>query len=257
MKRISPGLSKQYGRTVLQGGEVLVNVRGTLGGVAVATPGMKGWNVSREVAVVPVDTDKADSDYIAYWIGSSTSQLWLRGVQKGVAYTGINLADLRKLPVDLPSLEKQREIVLHIRAAHSRAAGLANEVERAQALLERLGQAALAKAFRGELGLNGPNDESSVASLTPVSSPIPSTSDQDSIARRRKLRMSELTSESVVEAIRTLPHRTFTFDDLRAHFPGDYERLRDIVFDLLGQPQPHIVQQFDPQVKSMCFRKVS
>jgi type I restriction enzyme S subunit len=54
-KRISPAISKEYSRTVLQGGEVLVNVRGTLGGVAVATFEMAGWNVSREIAVVPVN----------------------------------------------------------------------------------------------------------------------------------------------------------------------------------------------------------
>jgi hypothetical protein len=71
--------------------------------------------------------------------------------KKGVAYTGINLADLRKLPVDLPPIEEQREIVQHIRSAHSRATALANQVERARALLDRLDQAILAKAFRGEL----------------------------------------------------------------------------------------------------------
>ena len=114
---------------------------------------MTGWNVSREVAVVPVDAGKVDSDYIAYWIGSDSSQLWPRGVQKGVAYTGVNLEDLRKLPVDLPSIKKQREIAQHIRAAHSRAAGLAYEVERARVLLNRLDQAALMKAFRGDLSV--------------------------------------------------------------------------------------------------------
>jgi len=86
MKRISPVLSSEYARTVLRGSEVLVNVRGTLGGVAVATPDMAGWNVSREVAVVPVDTAHVDSTYLAYWIGSEPSQRWLNRVEKGVAY---------------------------------------------------------------------------------------------------------------------------------------------------------------------------
>jgi len=155
IKTISPALSREYGRTILRGGEVLVNVRGTLGGVAVATPDMKGWNVSREVAVVPVDTARVDSDYLAYWIGSDASQLWLRNVQKGVAYTGINLADLRKLPVDLPSIEEQRDIVQHIQSAHARAKAFANETERARALLDRLDQATLGKAFRGDLMTEG------------------------------------------------------------------------------------------------------
>src|SRR5262249_52298115 len=64
MKRISKSLSEEFGRTVLRGGEVLVNVRGTLGGVAIASPEMAGWNVSREVAVVPVDASKADPMFL-------------------------------------------------------------------------------------------------------------------------------------------------------------------------------------------------
>src|SRR5262249_17278296 len=89
MKRISPKLSCEYRRTVLRGGEVLVNVRGTLGGVAVAPPNTAGWNVSREVAVVPVDTAIVEPNYVAYWIGGDASQRWLNRVEKGVAYTGI------------------------------------------------------------------------------------------------------------------------------------------------------------------------
>jgi type I restriction enzyme, S subunit len=151
MKRISPKLSLEYARTILKGGEVLVNVRGTLGGVAVATPEMCGWNVSREVAVVPADKSQIDSAYLAYWIASDASQSWLRRVEKGVAYTGINLEDLRKLPVQVPPVDEQQEIVRRVQAAFLRIDAMTHEAERATALLERLDQAVLTKAFRGEL----------------------------------------------------------------------------------------------------------
>jgi type I restriction enzyme, S subunit len=60
---------------------------------------MVGWNVSREVAVVPCDASLIDPEYLAYWIGTRASQEWLAHVEKGVAYTGINIGDLRSLPV--------------------------------------------------------------------------------------------------------------------------------------------------------------
>lgn len=151
IKRISPALSSDYARTILRGGEVLVNVRGTLGGVAVVEPNMTGWNVSREVAVVPVDTARFDSAYIAYWIGANASQRWLSGVEKGVAYTGINLEDLRKLPVEVPPIGEQREIVRRVREAFRRIDVLIGDTARANTLLEHLERAILAKAFRGEL----------------------------------------------------------------------------------------------------------
>ena len=95
MTRIAPPHSAEYSRTILKGGEVLVNVRGTLGGVAVATTEMAGWNVSREVAVVPVSPSRINAAFLAYWIAAGVSQQWLGGVKKGAAYVGINIEDLR------------------------------------------------------------------------------------------------------------------------------------------------------------------
>lgn len=115
MKRIASELSREYERTILNGGEVLVNVRGTLGGVSVVPEAMAGWNISREVAMVPIDTCKASADYISLWISSPMSEQWLHGNTKGAAYQGINLSDLRKLPVALPAIEVQDELVLQFK----------------------------------------------------------------------------------------------------------------------------------------------
>lgn len=111
MKRIEKSLSNEYSRTILKGGEVLVNVRGTLGGVAVADQEMAGWNASREVAVVPIDQSILSSKFLAFWVGAESSQAWLTGVQKGVAYTGINIEDLRLLPIGIPTPAEQQEII--------------------------------------------------------------------------------------------------------------------------------------------------
>lgn len=159
MKRIAPALSSEYARTILRGGEVLVNVRGTLGGVVVATPEMIGWNVSREVAVVPADASQIDPSYLAFWIGSEASQRWLSRVEKGVAYIGINIEDLRNLPVRLPPIEEQREIVDRVESLYAYADRLEARYTVARAQVERLTPALLAKAFRGELVPQYPNDE--------------------------------------------------------------------------------------------------
>lgn len=159
VKRISPKLSSDYGRTVLRGGEVLVNVRGTLGGVAVAKPAMRGWNVSREVAMVPADTSVVVPAYVAHWIATDRSQRWLNRVERGVAYTGINIQDLRMLPVEFPAIDQQREIVRRIETAFAWIDRLATETKSARKLIDRLDQAVLAKAFRGELVPQDPDDE--------------------------------------------------------------------------------------------------
>jgi type I restriction enzyme S subunit len=129
----------------------LVNVRGTLGGVAVVPPKMAGWNVSREVAVVPIDPSRINPSYLSYWIGSGVSQRWLTGVKKGAAYVGINIEDLRMLPVKAPNLETQLEIVQHLDVTRQETRGLESIYRQKLAALDELKQSLLHHAFNGEL----------------------------------------------------------------------------------------------------------
>lgn len=157
VKKISQAISADYRRTLLRGGEVLVNVRGTLGGVAVVPSTLRGWNISREIAVVPVLG--VIPAYISFWIASLLCQNWLTGVAKGVAYTGINISDLKQLPVAVPSLPEQVEIVRRVEELFALADRLDARVGKAWGQVDKLTQSILAKAFRGELVPQDPNDE--------------------------------------------------------------------------------------------------
>ncbi len=149
VKSIADAISDEYRRTVLRGGEVLVNVRGTLGGVSVVPESMRDWNISREVAMVPIQ--KASAEYIAFWIASLPTQNWLTSVVKGVAYSGINIEDLRELPVALPPSEEQQEIIQRVKKLLALADRIESRYEVAKKQVESLTQSILAKAFRGEL----------------------------------------------------------------------------------------------------------
>ena len=151
MKRIAPSLSEQFARTILRGGEVLVNVRGTLGGVSVAAPEMTGWNVSREVAVVPVDPSRINPEYLTYWIGAGMSQQWLGDVKKGAAYIGINIEDLRMLPVKAPGFDEQSAIVRHLNDCHEKTLRLESIYQQKLAALDALKKSLLHQAFTGQL----------------------------------------------------------------------------------------------------------
>lgn len=135
-----------------------MSVRGTLGGVAVASGAMRGWNVSREVAVVPVDQEKILPPYAAYSIATRESQDWLVGVQKGVAYTGINLMDLRELTVKVPNMKTQLRIVAQLDEMAASWSALRVLYERKLDALTELKQSLLQKAFSGELTA-APRDE--------------------------------------------------------------------------------------------------
>jgi type I restriction enzyme, S subunit len=150
IKCISRKIADNYSRTYLQGGEILVTVRGTLGGVAVVPNSMKSFNVSREVAVLPFRSELNEM-FFSYAIGSQRAQKWLLEETKGVAYTGINIRDLRRLPLPTPPMEEQEEIVRRVEALFKLADAIEKRVAAATLRAERLTQAILAKAFRGEL----------------------------------------------------------------------------------------------------------
>jgi type I restriction enzyme S subunit len=166
VKRIAPKISSEYERSVLRGGEVLVNVRGTLGGVAAVPPSLQGWNISREVAVVPVAN--ALPQFVALWVASLPCQSWLSSRAKGVAYTGINIEDLRLLPVAVPPATEQREVVRRVNELFALADALEVRFAKAKEHVGKLTPSLLAKAFRGQLVPQDRNDEPASALLARV-----------------------------------------------------------------------------------------
>ncbi len=71
----------------------------------------------------------------------------------------INSDELRSLPVNLPSIEEQTEIVRRVDTLFAFADRLEARLAQAQTAATRLTPALLAKAFRGELVPQDPNDE--------------------------------------------------------------------------------------------------
>jgi hypothetical protein len=71
----------------------------------------------------------------------------------------VNQTILNDLDMPLPSIEEQREIVRCIERTFNWITRLASEATNARRLIDHLDQAILAKAFRGELVPQEPNDE--------------------------------------------------------------------------------------------------
>jgi len=158
VKKIAKSIADKYPRSYLKGGELLVNVRGTLGGVASVPTNLAGYNISREVALVPILLI-TPSQYFSYWVASTNAQNWLAGVTKGVAYTGINLEDLRQLPIALPPPNELFVIIERVENLLEFSDQIAARYLNASKYVESLTQSILAKAFHGELVSQDPNDE--------------------------------------------------------------------------------------------------
>ena len=72
---------------------------------------------------------------------------------------GVNIGDLRPAPIPLPPLEEQTEIVRLVEQHFALADTLEKHLKNAKQRVDNLTQSILAKAFKGELVPQDPNDE--------------------------------------------------------------------------------------------------
>ena len=143
---VDPIISAQYKRTLLQGGELAVSIRGTVGRVAIVPPEAAGWNVAREVAVVPLLPEVCRPFIQAYMLGATAQDFMISEV-RGIAQRGINLEDLRRLPIPQPPISFQ--ILFADRVKEIRL--LQREQEESRRRLDHLSQSMLHSAFEGEM----------------------------------------------------------------------------------------------------------
>lgn len=109
--RIEPEIESKYGRTRLQGGEVLLTLVGSVGQVAVVPGTLKGFNVARAVAVI--HPQHVEPNWLAICLRSPLSQHLLSSRANTTVQTTINLKDLRALPIPMaPECERGKIIEL-------------------------------------------------------------------------------------------------------------------------------------------------
>lgn len=90
VRTVTQEVSNEYSRTVLTGGEIVINVRGTLGGCAVVPDELKGYNVAREVAVIPLNSE-AYTRYFMYFFLSNAFMDYQKRHLTGSVYVGLNI----------------------------------------------------------------------------------------------------------------------------------------------------------------------
>ncbi|HEY0513432.1 MAG TPA: restriction endonuclease subunit S [Thermoanaerobaculia bacterium] len=93
-----------------------------------------------------------DSRYLCGWINSPWGRQWARTVRtESVSQANINVSRLQTMPVPVPPLAEQREIVRRIEELFAFAETVERRVAVAAARAENLWRTILARALRGEL----------------------------------------------------------------------------------------------------------
>ncbi|GAB6091227.1 restriction endonuclease subunit S [Spirochaeta dissipatitropha] len=106
----------------------------------------------------PIES-KIDSKYLLYNILGGTFLDFASTAGTRSVLPKINQQELGQIPIPLPPLSEQREIVRQVDKLFSLADKVEAHYQKAKARVDKLSQSVLAKAFRGELVPQDPNDE--------------------------------------------------------------------------------------------------
>ncbi|MCX7512572.1 restriction endonuclease subunit S [Frateuria hangzhouensis] len=158
LRKISRTVDSEYRRSRVMTGDVVLSIVGSIGRAAIVRSARE-VNIARAVARISPETSKASAEWIFYWLSCPSVQWWLISSSKEVARKTLNLKELSELPVPLPPLSEQTEIVRRVEQLFAFADQLEAKVAAARQRIDMLTQSILVKAFRGELVPHDPNDE--------------------------------------------------------------------------------------------------
>jgi type I restriction enzyme S subunit len=146
LKRIRPSIEAAYKRSRLRGDEILVSCVGSIGVVALADESVKGFNIARAVARIPL-AQTTSRVFMAAYLNTDFVQRYFTNELRTVSQPTLNIKQLSETTVVLPPIELQREFACRVGAVENlRTAQRASLAE-----LEALFASLQHRAFRGEL----------------------------------------------------------------------------------------------------------
>ncbi len=150
----------QMMRSQLKPGDVLMNIVGPpLGKISIVPDDYPAWNMNQ--AIVRFRTcDGFLNRFLCFSLMTQFVERWIFTNSAATAgQFNIRTSSCRRIPVPVPPVEEQKVIVNKIDLAFERARAVSRTFDSAQDQLSTLSQSILAKAFRGELVPQDPNDE--------------------------------------------------------------------------------------------------
>lgn len=170
-------------RSRLKGNELLVVFVGAGVGNVAIVPTDDQYFLGPNIAMVrPINSLRVR--YLELFFRAERGKRLLLSTSKAVAQPSLSMGAIRSTPLLMPPPDEQQEIIRQLELAFAWLENIATEHARAERLLPKLDQAILAKAFRGELVPQDPNEEPASALLERIRI----ERETQSVPRRRRTR---------------------------------------------------------------------
>jgi type I restriction enzyme S subunit len=145
VRRTTHEISAEYRRSTLRTGDLVMSIRGRVGRLGQVPRELEGANITQDSARLAVTS--GEPRFVMEAIRSPEIQRWMARRTKGAAVQGINLSDVRRIPIPLAPIVEQRAF-----AALATGCDLVvSRLQRTLAYLDALFASLQDRAFRGEL----------------------------------------------------------------------------------------------------------
>lgn len=256
-------------RLALRRGDVLMNEGGDLDKLG------RGWVWEEEIAGCIHQNhvfrlrlrDNAVTPYfLSRYANQFGARYFLDEGKQTTNLASISMAKVAALPVPVPPPDVAAAIDALLGKVELASQAAEREASRALALLDRLEQSILTRAFRGELVPQDPNDEAGSVLLERIKAGREAEGEKPTSGRGRKPNGSEeqlMTDKPLPPRDRLLkdsekwPTTGLPFEAIAMRNFMPHDTLRDALFELLSGPSAALQQRFDTDAEVMVIQRVA
>ncbi|EFH9103154.1 restriction endonuclease subunit S [Escherichia coli] len=148
--RITEDKYQQLKSCATKPGDILISLVGTIGKTLILSNLAETGIINPRLVKIALHSE-IQRQYVKLYLDGPLAYDFFKGFSHGGTMDILNLGILKELPIPLPSLEEQHEIVHHVEQLFAYADTIEKQVNNALARVNNLTQSILAKAFRGEL----------------------------------------------------------------------------------------------------------
>ena len=146
VRRTTKEIGNQYKRSRLHTGDLLLSIRGHVGRLAIVPEELDNANITQDTARLAVG-NLLTTEYLFAFLQSHQMQHWMLNRIKGAGVKGINLADVKEIPVLIPPKPLQNKYAKFFKGIRTHQQHNRDSISYSENLFNSL----LQKAFRGEL----------------------------------------------------------------------------------------------------------
>lgn len=165
VQRVKPPLGTEGTRTRVRPNDILISITADVGMIGLVPEDIKEAYINQHVALARPKKG-VNVKYLAWFLTSEEGGLkQFRELQRGMTKVGLGLDDIKQVNIAFPPLPEQQEIVRRVEALFKKADEIEARYKKTKAFVDKITQSILAKAFRGELVPQDPDDEPASALL--------------------------------------------------------------------------------------------